>query len=163
MAKLNFDATNVDPSKAYEVLPEGKYLAAIKGSEDEEDQERQRRDAGVHLDRIGRAAQGRIAVAAAQHRQPEQDRRQDRRGRTVGGVHATGVMRPRDTVQLHDLPCTLIVKCKKREDNGELTNEIKGVEHKSRVHESRHAGRAGRRRRRRRSAARLDAELMADG
>jgi hypothetical protein len=39
---------------------------------------------------------------------------------------AVGVMAPGDSVELHDLPLVISVKCKKRADTGEITNEIKG-------------------------------------
>ncbi|MCC7406950.1 MAG: DUF669 domain-containing protein, partial [Phycisphaeraceae bacterium] len=45
--------------------------------------------------------------------------------------HAVGVMQPRDSVELHNLPLLITVKVKKRTDNDELTNEIKGYEPKS--------------------------------
>ena len=37
----------------------------------------------------------------------------------------------RDSVELHNLPLVIVVKLKKREDTGELTNEIKGYERKA--------------------------------
>ena len=39
---------------------------------------------------------------------------------------ATGVMQPKDSIELHNLPLLLTVKCKKREDTGDITNEVKG-------------------------------------
>jgi len=36
------------------------------------------------------------------------------------------VLAPKDSVELHNLPLQITVKVKKRDDNGELTNEIKG-------------------------------------
>jgi hypothetical protein len=44
---------------------------------------------------------------------------------------AVGVMQPRDSVELHNIPLLITVKVKKREDTGELTNEIKGYEPKT--------------------------------
>ncbi len=45
--------------------------------------------------------------------------------------HAVGVMQPKDSVELHNIPLLITVKVKKRADNDELTNEIKGYESKS--------------------------------
>ena len=39
---------------------------------------------------------------------------------------AIGVMQPKDSIELHNLPLLVTVKCKKRDDTGEITNEIKG-------------------------------------
>ena len=48
------------------------------------------------------------------------------RGELSAICRAVGVMQPRDSVELHNLPLLITVKLKKREDTGELTNEIKG-------------------------------------
>lgn len=45
--------------------------------------------------------------------------------------HATGVLQPKDSVDLHNLPIIIKVACEKRNDTGELTNVIKGYEAKS--------------------------------
>jgi hypothetical protein len=39
---------------------------------------------------------------------------------------AVGVLTPGDSVELHNLPLVINVKCRKREDSGDITNEIKG-------------------------------------
>jgi hypothetical protein len=39
-------------------------------------------------------------------------------------------MAPKDSLELHNLPLTISVGCKKRDDTGEITNEIKGYEGK---------------------------------
>ena len=43
---------------------------------------------------------------------------------------AVGVMAPKDSVDLHNLPLVIQVGCKKRTDTGEITNEIKGYSKK---------------------------------
>jgi hypothetical protein len=48
------------------------------------------------------------------------------RGSLSAICRAVGVMEPRDSAELHNIPLVITVKCKKREDNGEITNEIKG-------------------------------------
>ncbi len=40
-------------------------------------------------------------------------------------------MQPKDSVELHNIPLVITVKVKKRTDNDELTNEIKGYESKA--------------------------------
>jgi hypothetical protein len=35
-------------------------------------------------------------------------------------------MTPRDSSELHNVPLVITVKCKKRDESGEITNEIKG-------------------------------------
>src|SRR5205823_2524362 len=43
---------------------------------------------------------------------------------------AVGVLAPNDSVDLHDLPLVIHVKCRKREDTGELANVIKAYSKK---------------------------------
>jgi len=52
------------------------------------------------------------------------------RGELSAICRAVGVMQPKDSVELHDLPLVILVKCKKRPDTDELQNEIKGYEQK---------------------------------
>jgi hypothetical protein len=39
---------------------------------------------------------------------------------------AVGVLAPKDSVELHNLPLMINVRCKKRQDTGDIVNEIKG-------------------------------------
>ena len=39
---------------------------------------------------------------------------------------AVGVLAPKDSVDLHNLPLVIHVRCKKRTDTGEIVNEVKG-------------------------------------
>jgi hypothetical protein len=39
-------------------------------------------------------------------------------------------MQPKDSIELHNLPLVVTVKVKKREDTGDLLNEIKGYSKK---------------------------------
>ena len=50
------------------------------------------------------------------------------RGDLSAICRAINVMQPKDSVDLHNLPLVINVKLKKRTDNDELTNEIKGYE-----------------------------------
>jgi hypothetical protein len=40
------------------------------------------------------------------------------------------VLAPNDSVELHNLPLVIHVRCKKRPDTGDITNEIKGYSKK---------------------------------
>ena len=39
-------------------------------------------------------------------------------------------MTPKDSVDLHNLPMQITVKCKKRDDTGDVVNEIRGYARK---------------------------------
>ena len=48
------------------------------------------------------------------------------RGELSAICRAIGVMQPKDSVELHNVPLEINVGLKKRDDNGEFTNVIKG-------------------------------------
>lgn len=129
MANLgDFDATNIDPSKAIEVLPEGKYLASIKSSE-------------LKPTKAGNGGEMIVLtweILDGPHKGAPLWQRLNWKNPNAQAVeiamkdlsaicHAVGVMKPRDTAALHGLPATINVKCKAGDD-GVIRNEIKGVE-----------------------------------
>ena len=127
MANLNgFNAHEVEPTTAFEPLPAGKYVAAITGSE----MKATKRGDGSYLeleftvldsDGQGRKAWDRLCI-----NHPNDLTQKIARGSLSAICRAVGVMEPRDSAELHNIPLVITVKCKKREDNGEITNEIKG-------------------------------------
>jgi len=132
MADLgNFDARTIDPTKAIEVLPAGKYLAVIKASEMKENKAR----TGSYLQLTWEIIDGPYKGAPLWQRlnlsNPNPAAVESAKRDLSAVCRAVNVMEPRDSVALHNLPATLIVACKKREDTGEIANEIKGVELRS--------------------------------
>ena len=53
------------------------------------------------------------------------------RGTLSAICRSVGVMKPSDSCELHNLPLIASVKVKKRDDNGEPANEIKGYKKKA--------------------------------
>ncbi len=127
MANLNnFNANDVEPTIAFEPIPAGKYLASITASE----MKPTRNGKGSYLqlefavldgEYKGRKVWDRLCI-----NHPNDMTQRIARGTLSAICRATGVMQPRDSVELHNIPVLITVKCKKREDNGDLTNEIKG-------------------------------------
>ncbi len=126
MAQLEFNAHEVDPSLAFEPLPAGNYLCEITDSEMKPTKNGQ----GSYLELTftvldgeykGRKAWDRLCINHTNSKTVE-----IARANLSAICHAVGVMQPQDSVQLHNLPLVITVKCKKREDTGEVTNEIKG-------------------------------------
>ena len=131
MANLNgFNATEVEPTTSFEPLPAGKYLAAITESE----MKPTKSGSGSYLQLTFSILEGeyksRILWARLNLNNPNATAVKIARSELSAICHATGVMQPRDSVDLHNLPLVITVKCKKREDTGELTNEIKGYARK---------------------------------
>lgn len=132
MANLGtFNANEVEPTTSFEPLPAGKYLAAITESE----MKPTKSGGGSYLQLTFTILDGeyknRVVWARLNLNNPNATAVKIARSELSAICHAVGVMQPRDSVELHNLPLLITVKCKKREDTGELTNELKGFEPKA--------------------------------
>ena len=132
MATLNgFDANQVEPTTSFDPIPAGKYLAAITESEMKPTKD----GSGSYLqftfevlegDFRGRKVWDRLCTT-----HPNPMTVKIARGNLSAICRAVGVLQPRDSAELHNLPLIINVKLKKRSDipgGDELTNEIKGYE-----------------------------------
>ncbi len=127
MPNLNgFDATDVDPNFGFEPIPAGKYLAAITESE----MKPTKSGVGQYLQFTFQILEGeyksRLLWARLNLNNPNATAVKIARSELSAICHAVGVLQPKDSVQLHNLPLVITVKLKKREDTGDLTNEVKG-------------------------------------
>lgn len=126
MATLDFNANDVEPTTAYEPLPAGKYLTEITASE----MKPTKSGNGVYLQLeftvLDGSCKGRKAWDRLCINHPNELTQKIARGNLSAICRAVGVMQPRDSVELHNLPLVITVKCKKRADTGEVTNEVKG-------------------------------------
>lgn len=125
MANLgNFDATKVDPNTSFEPIPAGKYTAVITASE----MKPNKAGTGQYLELtftiIEGEHQNRQLWARLNLEHPNEVAVKIARGQLSAICRAVGVLQPRDSVELHNLPLMITVKCKRREDTGDITNEI---------------------------------------
>ena len=132
MSNLNgFNANEVDPALDFEPIPAGKYLAIITASEMKPTKSGNGSYLELQFQVIEGEYKGRLLWARLNLDNPNQQAVQIARAELSAVCRAVGVMQPRDSVELHNLPLLVTVKCKKREDTGEITNEIKGYEAKA--------------------------------
>ena len=127
MVNLNgFDANTVEPNADFEPIPAGKYLAAITDSV----MKPTKSGNGNYLELTFQILEGEFKNRNLWTRlnldNPNATAVKIARGELSAICRAVGVMAPRDSVELHNLPLVLTVKLKKREDTGEITNVIKG-------------------------------------
>ena len=127
MANLNgFDATTVDPNVGFDPIPAGKYLAVITDSV----MKATKAGTGEYLELtfevIDGPYKGRKLWDRLTLNHPNELTVQIARGMLSSLCHAVGVMKPKDSLELHNLPLVLSVSMKNREDTGEPTNVIKG-------------------------------------
>lgn len=128
MATLNFDANEVDPAVGFEPLPAGKYKAVITESE----MKATKSGTGQYLELKMQVIEGphanRMLFDRLNLTNPSQQAVEIARSTLSAICHAVGVLKPTDSYQLHDKPLLVKVVCRKREDNGEMSNEVKGYE-----------------------------------
>ena len=132
MAQLDFDARNIDPN-SYEALPEGTYLVAITESDQQVNKAENGSYLKLKLEILDGAYRGRVLFDRLNLKHPNALAVQIAQQTLSQICHAVGVLTPRDSVELHNLPLQINVRVKKRDDNGELTNEIKGYARKEAV------------------------------
>jgi len=131
MAYLNnFDANTVDPASSFDPIPAGKYIAAITESEMKPTKNGNGHYLELTFDILDGQYKGRKVWARLNLDNPNAQAVQIARGELSAICRAVGVMQPQDSIELHNLPLAIKVTCKKREDTGEITNEIKGYEKK---------------------------------
>ncbi|RMF73508.1 MAG: DUF669 domain-containing protein [Acidobacteria bacterium] len=144
MANLNgFDARTVEPAAGFEPVPAGKYLAVITESEHRPTKAGDGRYLQLTFQVIEGEHKGRLLWARLCLEHPNAQTVQIARGQLSAICRAVGVMTPRDSVELHNLPLVIRVACKKRDDTGEIVNEIRGFEARQRVEPATAAAAAG--------------------
>ncbi len=127
MANLNnFDATNVDPSVALDPIPAGKYLAAITDTEMKPTKAGGGKYLQLTFQVLDGEYKGRLVWARLNLENKSEMTVKIARGELSAICRAVGVMAPKDSVELHNIPLEISVGLKKRDDNGEFTNVIKG-------------------------------------
>lgn len=125
MADLgNFDAEQVDPAKDFEALPPGKYPAMVTESEEVDNSSGK----GSHLKLTLQVTDGQFKGRLLWHRlnlKHENPKTvQIARGELSSICRAVGVLKPRDSSELHNLP--MVVRVDVREYEGRTYNDVKG-------------------------------------
>jgi hypothetical protein len=127
MASLQgFDANNVEPQKPNEPVPAGKYPAVISESAYEPNSKRTGHFLKLTFEIIDGEHKGKKQFARLNLDNPNSQAEQIAKAELSAICRAVGVMVPNDSVELHNLPLVIQVKCKKRVDTGEIANEIAG-------------------------------------
>jgi Protein of unknown function (DUF669) len=127
MVNLNgFDASKVEPSTVFDPIPAGKYLAAIIDSKMKATKSGKGQYLELALQILEGEFKGRQVWARLNLDNPNPQTVKIARGELSAICRAVGVMAPKDSTDLHNLPMVVTVRCKKRQDTGEITNELRG-------------------------------------
>ena len=134
MADLRgFDADKVEPTTVFDPIPAGKYLAVITASEQKPNKAGTGRFLELAFTIIEGEFKNRQLWARLNLENPNELAMKIAQGELSAICRAVGVMKPNDSVELHNLPLVIRVRCARRKDTGELSNEIKGYEQKDAV------------------------------
>jgi hypothetical protein len=125
MANLTgFDANLIEPSRSFELLPEGTYVAMITQSEWRET----RSKSGHFLQLTFQITDGlfmnRLLWARLNIYNTSPTTRQIAQSELSAICRAVGVLTPNDSSELHGRPLVVRVRRKPRSDTGEVINEI---------------------------------------
>jgi len=125
-----FGANKVEPTGGFEPIPDGKYVAVIIGSEEKVTKSGK----GSVLQLTFRIIEGpftdRLIRAWLNLDNPNATAVKIACEQLAAICLAVDVPTPNSSLELHDLPLVIHVKCKKRDDTGEMVNEIKGYSKK---------------------------------
>jgi len=129
MADLRgFDANNVEPTTAFDPIPAGRYLAAITGSEMKSNKAQTGRFLELCFTIIEGEYKNRQLWARLNLENPNELAMKIAQAELSAICRAVGVLVPNDSVELHNLPLVIKVRCKRRKDTDEIVNEVKGYE-----------------------------------
>ena len=127
MADLRgFDANQVEPTTDFEPVPAGKYPAVITQSEMKANKAGTGQYLQLTFEILEGPCKGRRLWSRLNLDNPNAMAVQIARAELSAVCRAVGVLAPNDSADLHNLPLVVHVKCRKRDDTGEITNEIKG-------------------------------------
>lgn len=121
-----FDAQSVDPLGDYQPLPAGEYRCVIVKSEWKPTKSGNGRFIEFGFQVVDGEYQGRMVFDRLNLENPNQQAVNIARSALSSICRAVGKLSPRDTAELHDVPLMVKVAVRKREDNGEPSNEVKG-------------------------------------
>lgn len=134
MADLRgFDANKVEPTTAFDPLPAGKYLAVITASEMKPNKAATGRFLELCFTIVEGEYRNRTLWTRLNLENPNELAMKIAQAELSALCRAVGVMTPGDSVELHNLPLVIRVRCKKRKDTDEIANEIKGFEKRDAV------------------------------
>jgi len=126
MAQLNFDASQVDPSVPFEAVPSDKYTAEITKSELKPTKAGDGSYLEIEYTIIEGEYKGRKVWDRLCLNHQTQKTVEIARANLSAVCHAVGVMKPRDSSELHNIPLTITVKTRRDDSTGNIFNEVKG-------------------------------------
>ena len=127
MPSLNgFNASEVDPAADFEPIAPGSYTAVITESETKPTKAGTGSYLQFTFQIVDGEHKGRLLWARLNLDNPSETAVKIAKGELSAICRAVNVLQPRDSIELHNIPLVIKVGVKRRDDTGEMTNEIKG-------------------------------------
>lgn len=121
-----FNAEEVEPLGEYSPIPAGEYPCVITATEEKETKSGNGSFLEFRLEIIDGEHKGRVLFTRLNLKNPNQQAVNIARAELSSICRAVGVLAPKTSEELHHKPLLAKVALKKRDDNGEMTNEVKG-------------------------------------
>ena len=134
MALLNFDANEVAPSTGFDPIPAGKYVAVINDSGEKENKAGTGSYLQLEFEIIEGNYKGRRLWVRLNLQNQNPDAVRMARADLSAICHAVNVLKPNDSVELHNIPLVITVRCKKDKNTDEIVNEVRGYESRDAAH-----------------------------
>lgn len=129
MASMDgFDANTVEPGGVFDPIPPAKYLAAIVESERKPTKTGDGEQLSLKFQVLDGEFKGRTLFANLNIKNKSEVAVKIARGELSAICRAVGVLTPKDSQELHNLPLLIKVGQEARKDTGEIVNKIKAYE-----------------------------------
>ena len=127
MVELNgFDANEVDPMLEFEPIPAGRYLAVIVASKDKDTKSGNGSYLELEFEVLEGEYRGRKLWSRLNLHNPSQKAVEIAQAELSSICRAVGVMTPKESADLHNIPLLIGVKCRTRGDTGDIVNDVSG-------------------------------------
>lgn len=128
MVALTFNAHDVEPSTGFDPLPAAKYPAIIVDSDEKPTKSGNGSYLQFEFEILDGQYKGRKLWVRLNTKNPSAKAVEIAKAEMSALCRAIGVMTPQDTVELHNIPIELTVRCKKNKESGESENIISKYE-----------------------------------
>ena len=124
MSRIDFDATTVEPSTGKDPIPAGKYVAIIVESTMKPTKSGNGQYLELQYQIVDGEHKGRRVWSRHNLTNPNAKAVEIARGELSAICRSCGVLQPRDSSELHNLPICITVKVSRRNDGDGTANEI---------------------------------------
>lgn len=123
-----FNADEIEPQKAYDLLPPGRYKCVISGSEEKQTKKGDGSYLRLTLTVVDGDHEGRKLFDNLNLNNPNDQAAGIARAALSAICRAVGVKTPQSSSDLHDIPLIAVVKVEPAKGEYEAQNQVKGYE-----------------------------------